>query len=63
MSKPYTLDRRTLCPLCNCSPLRTPLVWNATSKRSGVYICSGCAAAEVELSMLAYLQRQAVADA
>lgn len=63
MAEPYTLDRSTLCPHCNHYPLRRPLVWNATSKRSGWYICSWCAEVELELALLALVARQEVADA
>lgn len=60
---PYTLDRSTLCPHCNHYPLRRPLVLNATSKRSGQPICAWCADVELELSLLALVSGQEVADA
>jgi len=60
---PYTLDPDTLCPHCLFYPLRRPLVWNATSKRDGAYICSWCADVELELALLALVARQEVADA
>ena len=60
---PYTLDRRLRCPHCNHYPLRRPLVWNATSRQDGSYICSWCADVELELALQTYLERQEVADA
>ena len=60
---PYTLDPDTRCPHCNFYPLRRPLVFNATSRQGGGYICSWCAEVELVTSIVTYLERQEVADA